>query len=56
VQIKLITRALTPQQMAELFFNINQEVLQIDITEDQKETKTSSERLRAVLYRLREQQ
>lgn len=55
VKITLITRALTPQQMAELFFSVNKEILTIDIEEEAKEWKSPSQRLRAVLYRLWEQ-
>jgi len=50
VRISLVTRALTPQQMAELFYNVNKEVLTIDIEEDIKDSKSSSTRLRNTLY------
>ena len=52
VKISLITRALTPQQMAELFFSVNKEILAVDIDEEVKEWKSPSQRLRAVLYKL----
>lgn len=41
--------------MAEIFCNVNQEVLAIDIEEEQKDTKSSSQRLRGTLYRLWEE-
>ena len=55
VKITLVTRALTPKQMAELFFSVNQEITTIDIEQENKEGKSASQRLRAVLYRIWEQ-
>lgn len=55
VRVSLITRALTPTQMAELFFWVNKEILAIDIDEWNKDDKSPSQRLRWVLYRLWEQ-
>lgn len=55
VRVSLITRALSPTQMAELFFWVNKEILAIDIDESNKDDKSPSQRLRAVLYRLFEQ-
>lgn len=55
VRISLVTRALSPTQMAELFFWVNKEILAIDIDEWNKDDKSPSQRLRAVLYRLFEQ-
>jgi hypothetical protein len=51
VKITLVTRELSPEQMAELFISVNKEVLSIDIPEDTTDTKTNSQRLRAVLYK-----
>ncbi len=55
VRVSLITRALSPTQMAELFFWVNKEILAIDIDEWNKDDKSPSQRLRAVLFRLFEQ-
>ncbi len=55
VRVSLVTRALSPTQMAELFFWVNKEILAIDIDESNKDDKSPSQRLRAVLYRLFEQ-
>ncbi len=55
VRISLVTRALSPTQMAQLFFWVNKEILAIDIDEWNKDDKSPSQRLRAVLYRLFEQ-
>ena len=55
VRVSLITRELTPTQMAELFFWVNKEILAIDIDESNREDKSPSQRLRAVLFRLWEQ-
>ena len=55
VRVSLITRALSPTQMAELFFWVNKEILAIDIDESNKDDKSPSQRLRAVIYRLWEQ-
>lgn len=55
IKITLITRALSPEQMAKLFFSVNKEILSVDIDEEIKEWKSPSQRLRAVLYRLWEQ-
>ena len=52
IKITLITRALSPEQMAQLFFSVNKEILAVDIDEEVKEWKSPSQRLRAVLYRL----
>ena len=52
VKIELITRELTPQQMAELFLNANNEMLSIDIPEDAWELKSKAQRLRWVLYKV----
>jgi len=55
VRISLVTRALSPTQMAEIFYSVNQEILSIDIDEEKKEDKSPSQRLRWVLYKLWEQ-
>ena len=55
VRVSLITRALSPTQMAELFFWVNKEILAIDIDESNKDDKSPSQRLRGVIYRLWEQ-
>lgn len=56
LKITLVTRELDPKQMAELFFNLNKEILTIDIpTDTTEEPKSKWQRLRAVLYRLWEQ-
>ncbi len=55
VRISLITRAMSPTQMAELFFSVNKEILAIDIDEDKTQDKSSSQRLRWVIYKLWEQ-
>lgn len=55
VRVSLITRALSPTQMAELFFWVNKEILAIEIDESNKDDKSPSQRLRGVLYRLWEQ-
>ena len=52
VRVSLITRALSPTQMAELFFWVNKEILAIDIDESNKDDKSPSQRLRGVLYKL----
>lgn len=52
VRISLVTRALSPTQMAELFFWVNKEILAINIDEWNKHDKSPSQRLREVLYRL----
>ena len=55
VRVSLITRALSPTQMAELFFWVNKEILAIEIDESNKDDKSPSQRLRGVIYRLWEQ-
>jgi len=55
VKITLVTRELDPTTFAELIMNVNKEVVQIDIPEDSSDTKTPSQRLRGVLYRVWEQ-
>jgi len=55
VKIVLETRELTPIQMAELFLNVNKEVMQIEVPDDSYEGKSKSTRLRNVLYRFWEQ-
>lgn len=52
VRVSLVTRALSPTQMAELFFWVNKEILAIDIDESNKDDKSPSQRLRGVLYKL----
>ena len=52
VSISLITRLLTPQQLAELFISVNQEIMSIEIDETEKEVKSQAQRLRWVLYKL----
>ena len=57
LKIALITRELDPQTMAELFMSLNQEIVSVDIPDTTtEEPKSKSQRLRAVLYRLREQE
>lgn len=46
---------MSPTQMAELFFSVNKEILAIDIDEDKTQDKSSSQRLRWVIYKLWEQ-
>ena len=53
VKIVLETRQLSPEQFVEIFANINQEVISIDIPND-GEVKTKSQRLRGVLYKVYE--
>jgi hypothetical protein len=55
VKIILYTRSLDPKQAAELFLNLNQEILSVDIPEDQSDNKSPSQRLRSVFYILWEQ-
>ena len=55
LKITLVTRALDPNTMAEIFYSLNSEVVQIDIPEE-TDDKSPSQRLRAVLYVLWEQQ
>lgn len=52
VKIELITRELTPEQMAELFLSVNNEMLSIDIPEESWELKSKAQRLRGVLYKV----
>lgn len=45
-----------PKTMAEIMFNANQEVLEIEIPDEQRgETKSRGQRLRGVLYKVWEQ-
>lgn len=46
MKITLVTRALDPVQAAEIFLNLNKEVLSVDIPEDPGEKKSPSQRLR----------
>jgi len=55
LKITLVTRELHPQEIAELFFNLNSEVVSIDIPEETGDNKTPSQRFRNVLFRLWEQ-
>lgn len=55
LKITLVTRALDPKTMAEIFYSLNSEVLQIDIPEDSADEKSPSQRLRNTLYILWEQ-
>lgn len=52
VKITLLTRELSPEQMAELFFSVNEEIMSVDIDEKKAEGKSKAERLRGVLYRI----
>ena len=57
LKITLVTRELAPKQMEELFYNLNKEILTVDVpTDTTEETKSKAQRLRAVLYRLWEQE
>ena len=57
LKITLVTRELDPKTMAELFFNLNKEILTVDVpTDTTEEPKSKGQRLRAVLYRLWEQE
>ena len=57
LKITLVTRELAPKQMAELFFHLNKEILTVDVpTDTTEEPKSKGQRLRAVLYRLWEQE
>jgi len=56
LKITLVTRELDPHTMAELFLSLNQEIMTVDIPEDtREEIKSKAKRLRAVLYRVWEQ-
>jgi hypothetical protein len=55
LQIVIETMELSPEQMAELFMNVNKEVMQIDVPDDSSDSKSKSQRLRNVLYVLWEQ-
>lgn len=55
LKITLVTRELAPEQMAELMVNLNKEIVSIDVPDEHGDTKTPSQRFRAVLYRLWEQ-
>jgi len=50
VKIELVTRELSPEQLAEIFFNVNKEILKIEIPDDSEDSKSPSQRLRSVLY------
>lgn len=52
LKITLVTRELSPEQMAKIISNLNKEVLSIDIPEEQSEVKSPSQRLRGVLYKI----
>lgn len=52
LKITLVTRELAPDQMAEIFLKLNQEVLSIDLPDEIEETKSKAQRLRDVLYRV----
>lgn len=51
LKIVLVTRELTPHQMAELFLKLNEEVLTIDLPDDPSESKSKAQRLRGVLFK-----
>jgi len=57
LKITLITRSLSPQQLAEIFCSINQEIISIDVPDVtvDKDEKSPSTRLRATLWRIWEQ-
>ena len=50
VKVSLVTRELTPDQMAGLFFNVNKEILSVDIDENKTEGKSKAQRLKSVLH------
>jgi len=50
LKITLLTRELSPTQMAELFHSLNKEVLSVEIPEGIETTKSPAKRLRDVLY------
>jgi len=50
IKVVLVTRELSPEQMAELFFSVNKEIVKIDLPEDNHRTKSESQRLRDVIY------
>ena len=52
VKIEIVTREMPPKDLAELFFSVNNEITSIDIPEDHWDTKSQSQRLRSVLYRV----
>ena len=52
VKIELITRELPPQELAELFYSVNKEVVHIEIPDEIEGEKTKAQRLRAVLYKV----
>lgn len=54
MKITLITRELTPMQIAELTTNLNQEIMSVEIPDDIGDRKSPSQRLRdrlAVYYK-----
>lgn len=52
IKITLETRELPVKDLAELFYNVNNEIASIDIPEDHWETKSPSQRFRNTLYRV----
>jgi hypothetical protein len=57
LKISLLTRELNPSQLAEIFINVNKEIMSIDIPEPKMEEdeKSPATRLRNVFYRIYEQ-
>lgn len=51
-KITLVTRELKPDEMANIFLSLNKEMMWIDIPDEVWDTKSPSQRLRAVLYRV----
>jgi hypothetical protein len=56
LKITLITRELPPIEMANIFLHLNQEILSVQVPLEESEGKSKSQRLRACLYRLWEQE
>jgi len=56
IKITLLTRELPPTELAKLFLSLNTEAMNIELPEETGDSKTPSQRLRAVLYRLWEQE
>lgn len=49
LKIVLNTREMSPEQMAQLFYHVNKEIVSVDIP-DETQRKTKGQRLRGVLH------
>lgn len=56
LQITLVTREQSPEGMSDIFTNLNKEVPDIQFSKIEEDIKSPSQRLKAVLFRLWEQE